>query len=45
MKRFVLNMVKGHHLQLRAWSLLFHNFNWFSIKAVLAYHPIIQKEV
>ena len=29
--RFVLNMVKGHHLQLRCCSPLFCNFGWFNI--------------
>ena len=43
--RFVLNMVQGHHLQLRCHPLLFHNFKWFNIKAVQANHPIIQEEV
>ena len=43
--RFVLNMVKGHHLELRCCPPLFHNFRWFNIKAIPAYHSIIQKEV
>ena len=43
--RFVLNMVKGHHLQLRTWPPLFHKFHWFNIKAALAHHPLILKEV
>ena len=30
--RFVLNMVKGHHLQLSCCHLLFHNFRWFEHK-------------
>ena len=42
--RFVLNIVKGHHLQLRCYPLLFHDFRWFNIKRALAHHPIIQKE-
>ena len=42
--RFVLNMVKGHHLQLRAQPLLFHNFQYFNVKATLA-HPVTQKKV
>ena len=43
--RFVINMVKGHHLQLRCHPLLFHNFRWFNINASRVHHPIIQKEV
>ena len=34
--RFVLNMVQGHHLQLR-----FCNFWQFNVKAAAAHHPII----
>ena len=30
---FVLNMVKGHHLQHWKWSPLFHDFKWLNIKA------------
>ena len=43
--RFVLNMVKGYHLQVRCHPLLFHNFKWFNIEAASAHHPVIQKEV
>ena len=43
--RFVLNMVKGHHLQLMCCPSLFHYFRQFNIKATLVHHPIIQKEV
>ena len=43
--RFVLNMVKGHHLQPRYHPPLSHNFRWFNIKTVPAYHPSNQKEV
>ena len=43
--RFVLNMVKGHHLQLRSHPPLLGNFKVFSVKAAAAQHPIIQKEV
>ena len=43
--RFVLNMVWGHHLQLRSHPLLFHDFWHFNIKAASAHHPVIQKEV
>ena len=42
--RFVLNMVKGHHLQLRSHPTLFCNFKQLNIKPAEA-HPIIQKEV
>ena len=42
--RFSLNMVKGHHLQLRYHPLSFCNFRWFNIKSDLAYHCIIQKK-
>ena len=38
-------MVVGHHLQLRSCPLLFHNFRQFNIKAGVAHHPFIQKEV
>ena len=43
--RFVLNMVQGHHPQLRSCPPLFCNFQQFNVKAAAAYHPIIQKEV
>ena len=43
--RLVLNMVQGHHLQLRSHPVLFHNFQLFNIKAAAPHHPIIQKEV
>ena len=42
---FVLNMVRGHHLQLRSCPPLFHDFWQFNVKAVAAHHPVIQKEV
>ena len=42
---FVLNMVQGHHLQLRSCPPLFHNFWQLYVKAFAAHHPIIQKEV
>ena len=41
--RFVLNVVKGHYLQLRCHPPLFCNFKWFNIKAALVHHPIFQK--
>ena len=40
--RIVLNMVQGHHLQLRSHPPLFHNFN---VKVAAAHHPVTQKEV
>ena len=43
--RFVLNMVQGHHLQLRSHPPLLHNFWQFNVKAAAAYNPISQKEV
>ena len=43
--RFVLNMVRGHHLQLRSRPTLFHNFQHFNVKVPAAHHPVIQKEV
>ena len=43
--RFVLNMVRGHHLQLRSHPPLFHDFWHFNVKAAAAHHPVIQKEV
>ena len=43
--RFVLNMVQGHHLQLRSRPPLFHNFWHFNVKVPAAHHPVIQKEV
>ena len=43
--RFVLNMVWGHHLQLRYHPPLFCDFQHFNVKAAAAYHPVIQKEV
>ena len=43
--RVVLNMFKGHHLQLRCNPLLFDNFKCFNIKASTVHHPVTQKEV
>ena len=43
--RFVLNMVQGHHLQLRSHPALFHDFWHFNVKVAAAHHPVIQKEV
>ena len=43
--RFVLNMVQGHHLQLRSHPPLFCDFWHFNVKAAAAHHPVIQKEV
>ena len=41
--RFVLNMVWGHHLQLRSCAPLFHTFWQFSVKVAAAHHHIIQE--
>ena len=38
-------MGQGHHLKIRSCPPLFHNFQWFNIKAAADHHPIIQKEV
>ena len=43
--RLMLNMVKGHHLQIRCHPPLLCNFKWFNIKAAPAHHLIIQMEV
>ena len=43
--RFVLNMVWGHHLQLRSCPPLFCDFWHFNVKVTAAHHPVIQKEV
>ena len=41
--RIVLNMVQGHHLQLRSCPPLFSNFWKFNVKVAVAHHPIIQE--
>ena len=43
--RFVLDMIQGHHLQLRCHPLLFCQYKWFTINTATAYHPAIQNEV
>ena len=43
--RFVLNMVWGHHLQLRSHPPLFCDFQHFNVKVAAAHHPVIQKQV
>ena len=43
--RFVLNVVQGHHLQLRSHPPLFHNFQQLNVKVAAAHHPNSQKEV
>ena len=43
--RFVLNMVWGHHLQLRSHPPLFCDTSSFNVNAAAAHHPVIQKEV
>ena len=40
--RFMLNMVKGHYLQLRCHPPLFHNLK--QLKATTVHHSVIQKE-
>ena len=43
--RFVLNMIWGHHLQLRSCPPLFHDFWQFNVKAAAAHHPVIQRDI
>ena len=43
--RIMLNLVKGHNLQIRCSLPLFCNFQQFNIKADIAYHTIIWKKV
>ena len=43
--RFVLNMVQGHHLQLRSHPPLFCDFQHFNVKVAAAHHSVIQNEV
>ena len=43
--RFVLSMVKSHHLQLRCLPQLYDNFKLFKIKAATSHHSVTQKEV
>ena len=43
--RFALNMIWGHHLQLRSHPLLFCDFWQCNVKAAVAHHPVIQREV
>ena len=43
--RFVLNMVQGHHLQLRSCPPMFCYFQQFNVKVAATHHPIIQREV
>ena len=40
--RFMLNMVQGHHLQLRSCPPLFHDFWHITVKAAAAHLPAIQ---
>ena len=44
-KQVMLNMVLGHHLQLRSHPPLFRDFRQFNIKVAAAHHPVIRKEV
>ena len=41
----MLNIVWGHHLQLRSHPPLFHDFWHFNVKVAAAHHPVNQKEV
>ena len=41
----MLNMVWGHHLQLRSHPPLFCDFWHFNVKVAAAHHPVVQKEV
>ena len=41
---FVLNMVWGHHLQLRSHPSLFCDFQHFNVKVAAVHHPVIQNE-
>ena len=43
--RFVLNMVQGHHIQLRSHPPLLHDFQHFNVKVVAAHPPVIQRVV
>ena len=43
--RFVINMVRCHHLQLRSHPQLLCNFRWFNIQASPGHHYIIKKGV
>ena len=42
--RFMLNMVKGHLLQLRSHPPLFCNSKQLSIKGGVTQHPVMQRE-
>ena len=44
-KRFVLNMLWGHHLKLRSHPPLFCDFQQFNVKVAAPHHPVIQREV
>ena len=44
-KRFVLDMVRGHQLQIWSCPPLFCNFQQFNVKAATTHDPIILKEV
>ena len=43
--RFVLNMVQGHHPQLRTHPPFFCSFWQFNVKVDAAHQPVIQKKV
>ena len=42
---FMLNMVKGHHLQLRCLLLLFSDLKQLNSKATVAHFVVIQNKV
>ena len=41
----MLNVVQGHHLQLRSHPPLFSDFQHFNVKVGAAHYPVIQREV
>ena len=41
----MLNMVWGHHLQLRSHPTLFHDFWCFNVQVAAAHHLVIKREV
>ena len=43
--RFMLNVVKSHHIQLRCHCPLFCYFEQINVKASVAHHHVIQQEV
>ena len=43
--KFVLSMVRGHHVRLRCHPLVFCNFKQFNIRTAVALHPFIHNKV